>query len=216
MNFLANFVEYKNWGLNALTISALGTLFFTFWQLYATIDQTKKIWSKKSGQSISLQFFTYNFFYFISFTIYGMYQNSVAMIINGLLFVAYIPLLIKAWGIEKKDWKEKIIALFGTLLIPAIIIFPDKNLIFDISLFGLACFLAEQIRIVMRKKDFGALSIKFMLVYLAVNIFWLAFDIAIKNLSLGVFNSIGIIMYIFSIILYFRYKNPAVKRSVYA
>jgi len=207
MYFLANFDEYQNWGMNALTVSAIGTVFFTFWQLYAAVAQSKKVWSERSAQSVSLQLFTYNLFYLVSFLIYGAYKNSLSMMINGLLFIAFLPAVIGIWKFKKTRLREKIIALLYSLIIPAMIILPQKDLVVLISLSGIVLFLAFQLWDIIKEGEFGALSVEFVVIYLATNAFWLAFSITIKNAPLIFFNAVVMIIYSVCLFLFFRYKN---------
>jgi len=202
-----NFVECQNWGMNALTVSAIGTVFFTFWQLYAACVQSKKVWSEKSAQSVSLQLFTYNLFYLVTFLIYGAYKNSLAIMINGLLFIAFLPAVIGIWKFKKTKLREKIIALLYSLIIPAMIILPQKDLVVLASLSGIALFLVIQLWDIIREGDFGALSVEFIVIYLATNAFWLAFSITIKNVPMVLFSAVVIVIYSVCLYLFFRYKK---------
>ena len=61
IEILEKTIEYKNFGLNALTISAIATIIFSLISGYGVGRQAWKIWSEKSGKSVSPIFFAYNF-----------------------------------------------------------------------------------------------------------------------------------------------------------
>jgi uncharacterized protein with PQ loop repeat len=209
MNFISNLVEYQNWGLNILTISALGTLFFTILQVYGACDQNKKIWSKKPLKSVSLLFFAYNCSYFSSLFCYGFFKHSLAMILNGLLLFFFLPIVIGVWKFKKNTAKEKFWAVAFLLIVPLMIIMPQKDLLFMISLFGIACFFSVQLRKIMVEKDFSSLSLKLVIILLATVIFWLGYSIAIHNLALEINSALAIILYAFAIFLYFKYRKKS-------
>ena len=64
-------MELENLGFNALTISFFATIFFSLLAAWGLIDQDRKIWSKKSGQSLSSIWFIWASFFFLSNIIYG-------------------------------------------------------------------------------------------------------------------------------------------------
>ena len=207
MHFLQHFVEYQGWGMNALTISALGTFFFTFLQGGGTVDQTKKIWSEKSAKAVSLQLFSYNTAYFFAFFFYGIEKNSLAMIFNSLLGVIFIPIVIGILRFEKHSVGQKILAGSYFLLIPLMILLPQKDLVILIGLFGIGAFLSLQIGDVISAKSFGALSIKFMVIFLSTNCFWFVYAIGIHNIAFIAFNGLAIVLYSLAICLYFKYRK---------
>jgi uncharacterized protein with PQ loop repeat len=210
MNLFQNFIEYKNWGMNALTVSALGTVLFTILQAFGAYDQSKKIWSTKSGESVSLQLFAYNCAYFFCFFIYGMFKSSLAMIFNGLLFLIFMPVMIGLWKYKKTSLLKKICSASYLLLIPLMIILPQKDLIVTLGLLGIAVFLISQLREIIKARSFGKFSIKFVLIFMSTNMFWLVYAITVKNLPLELFNAFGIILYSSALFLYFKFE---VKRA---
>ena len=106
-------VEYKEFGFNALTISASATIIFSLLQAYGIFGQSQKIWRNKSGEALSGTFFFYNFFYFLIFFIYGISEKSVAMSFNGALCFLYIPILI---GLKKYKGFTKIEKITASLM----------------------------------------------------------------------------------------------------
>ena len=202
-----NFVECQNWGMNTLTVSAIGTVFFTFWQLYAAVAQSKKIWSGKPVESVSLQLFAYNFYYFVATLIYGIYQHKLAIIFNGLLFIPSLPIVIGILKFQKNEPWEKYFSFLGLLMIPAMIIFPQKNLVIEVVLSGLIVFIIIQVRDIMKNKKFGALSIEFIVIYLVVNVFWFIYGYNVGNYPYMFFCSLAIGLYSFGVYLFFRYKK---------
>ena len=67
IDFLRSTVEWKNWGMNVLTISALGTLVLTVVQARSFAKQAKAIWNSGKGDSVSVTMFGYLQFYLVAF-----------------------------------------------------------------------------------------------------------------------------------------------------
>lgn len=93
VDFLRSTVEWKNWGMNLLTASALGTLVLTAIQSWSFAKQARAIWTNKNGDSVSVTMFGYLQFYLVSFVFYGIAMKSIAMMANGLLFICIIPIM---------------------------------------------------------------------------------------------------------------------------
>jgi len=121
------------------------------------------------------------------------------------------------WNLEiqKNKAERKNYRPAYSLIIPAMIILPQKDLVVLISLSGIVLFLAFQLWDIIKEGEFGALSVEFVVIYLATDAFWLAFSITIKNAPLIFFNAVVMIIYSVCLFLFFRYKNLSRAKELY-
>jgi len=121
-------MELYNLGWNAITVSFIGTIFFSLLGTWGLVHQNRQIWQNRSGQSVSNIFFICSMFLFLTTLVYGIYIFSLAMIFNGLMrIIPHIPILI---GLGKfkgfKKW-EKIAFVVLSIFLAAMIISPYKG-----------------------------------------------------------------------------------------
>lgn len=203
---MEKFVEIQNWGLNALTISFLMTIFFTFFQAYGFIKQGQKIWKKRSAKSLSPPFFFLLFFWFIAFIIYGFNKNSLAMIINGLLFIPCISVVAGIINFKRLTIFEFLSFIMAASVIPIMIVVKNKEIfVFVVMMISLAVLLGQLV-VMVRAKSRGSVEIKFAIVFLTTAVFWFIYSYSIGDWALEVFNSVSIIIYSLIIYFYYRYK----------
>lgn len=208
INFLHSSVEWQNWGFNIQTFGAAGTLFFTAFQIYGAWEQRKKIKQKKSGDSVSKSFFIFTACYFFAFLIYGLDGRKMAVILNGLfLGPIYLLVLLKLLEYEKLNKKEILVAAVSAATIPLMMILKNTGkeillggLLAGLTLFGIMMFLEMK-----QSKKRGAISLNFLLVALATNIFWLIYAVAISNSQLIIANCASIMIFSSMIFLYWKY-----------
>lgn len=197
---ITNTVEYQNFGLNALTISAIATIIFSFIKGYGVIAQGIEIWKHESGENISPIFFCYNFFYFLLFLTYGIEEKSIAIICSGSLCLLYLPIILglkKYRGFYKK---ELYFIAFMSLIIPASFFFDKSQLIFIFSA-AAAVAIFSQAKEVLKEKKFGALSVRYLQTFLAATIFWGIYYLMTRNWLLSTLNFTEIIILTTALIL---------------
>lgn len=214
VEFIRNSVEFREWGINILTLSSIATIILTVFQGYGLMSQNQQIWKMKSAESISELYFSFNLFYFSSFVIYGISQNSLAMIFNGLLGIIYIPIIVGILKFKKIPKNKKISMALMAIMVPAMAIFENKNLFISILLIGILLLLFRQLAEIAILRNRGALSLKFILVFLATTVFWLIYAIMIANLPLAIFNLIAMISFIFLLYFYFKYGEEKEKKNI--
>lgn len=200
------FIEIQNWGFNFLVITSIITIVFTIFQAYGFIRQGRKIWRRKSVKSISGPFFFLFFFYFIAFTFYGYEQKSLAMTLNGLLFLPCAPIVIGIIKFRRPDILDIISFLLSLAIVPIMILIEAKDVFLLILLLISLISLLSQALTMLKNKSRGAVDIKFIGIFLSTSIFWLVYSILINNWPLEIFNSLAIIVYAFIIYLYRKYK----------
>lgn len=201
MELFRNTLEYKDFGFNALTVSAIGTILFSLLQGYGILGQSHKIWRAKSGEAISSTFFFYNFFYFLIFLIYGIDEKSVAMSFNGALCFLYIPILVGLRKFKGFTKTEIISALLMFLIVPAMLFYQQKHqLLFLFSLVAIIA-IVNQFKEIFRSGKFGILSIKYVWMFFVTSIFWCIYYAATKNWLLEIPCVTGTVLYSLVLIL---------------
>jgi len=200
-------IEYKEFGLNALTISAIATILFTFLRAYGVCEQAKEIYKNKSGEAIDTVFYFYNFFYYFIFFVLGIKENSLAIIINGSLSFIHIPVLL---GLIKYKSFKKLDIIFILLMLIAsssVFYYPHKDQI----LFAFSCIslivIIKQSKEFLRKRSLGNFSLKYLQVFFVTNLFWCIFFAATGQWLLEVACVIGTILYALILILQRKWKS---------
>jgi hypothetical protein len=208
INFLLNSAEVKSFGANMKTFFALGTVFFTFLQAKGALDQRKSVEIKKSTKSVSESFFAFTTCYFFTLIFYGINGHKLAIIFNGLLLAPiYLLVLLKLLKYKKFNNGEFVVAIASALAIPLMIILdtPGKETLFGVLLAGLTFFGIIMLGQMKKSGKRGSISLNFLLVTLATNIFWLFYSSTIHNVQLIVANSISIATFLTMIFLYWKF-----------
>ena len=205
-----NFIEFQNWGLNALTVGAIGTIIFTFVETWGLWQQNKTIWKFESGQSISIVYFAYATGVFMSVLIYGIAEHSLAMIINGFfLTLFHLPILIGLWKFESfSTWDKRIcVGIIAYMILMSLV--PFKDILFMIFSFTNVLFTCTQPWKIWREKDAGAVEIKFIFTYLDNTFFWISYAYTIHDWVLQIICPCYFVLSALIIVLWFKYRNPA-------
>ena len=187
MDALATFVlssaEVKNFGTNWATFWMLGANFFTFMQAWSTWKQIETIRNAEKAEGISLYFFAFLAGYCFSFIYYGWVHGGLTMVFNGLLgfmFVVVVFYIVRHREITKKE----LLTILGIpIMIPIMVLVPQKEVVLFVYLFGI-------------------------FVFLCVGTFWFAYALSIKDVPLMVFNPLALLVYIWTIVLYRKYRKP--------
>lgn len=184
----------------ALTISTGATIIISLIKACGIAKQGIDIWKKKSGEKISPIFFFYNFFYFFVFLLYGIEEKDVALTVNGLLSFVYIPILIGLKKYHTFSEKESYFIEMMSLIIPASFFF-DKDKIILVFSVAAAIAIFDQAKKILKEKDFGNLSVRYLQTFLVATILWEFYYLITTNWILGALNIAEIIILITALIL---------------
>ncbi|MFC1632726.1 SemiSWEET family transporter [Patescibacteria group bacterium] len=208
------FAEFQNFGWNTLTFSFLATILFGVLGALGLVDQIKKIWRNRSGESASVTFAIIFVAFFIASFIYGIDKHSLALILQGSIFrtVFFPPILYGLWRFKGYTLFEKIVAFLCSSAIVYMLTLDDlkiKGYIFlGLGLLGVLATLKQAWEI-WKTKSSGVVSIKLMLIIHASSDFWLIYGIAlrdhmIKYMSLGYFIANTLV-----IVFWFKYRTKS-------
>src|SRR3989339_183294 len=158
-------VEVQNFGFNAITISAIIIVIFSILESWGIYKQNKKIWDKKSGESVSVAWFIYFMFMLFSYFVYGIFTKEAAIIINGLASLFVVPIVVGLWrfkGFSKIDFFVFLLCVLGFVVM---LIFPFKRIMFLLFSFGSILALIAQLVEMHKTKAVGVIEIKLIQVY---------------------------------------------------
>ena len=161
------FLEYKNFGFNVLTVSAIATILFATLEGWAVVKQKQKILLNESGKSIANIMFILLTFVFISFIIYGIEIKSLVLIFNGILFLFYFSIikgLYKYKGFSRLDKFVFLNCVFGILLMLVLKEKTEKELLFFLFISASLIASVWQPLELWKEKDPGSVEIKLVLV----------------------------------------------------
>lgn len=209
LQFLKNTVEWQGWGCNALTISFIGTVFFTILEGWGFWMQNRSIWQNKSGASISVGLFIYFGCLFITVIVYGYYIKSIAAIFNGMLGFLHLPILLGLWKFKGYTKLEKGCLCVFPFMIPAMIFLLEKDLLMISLMFGTIVPLLMQLYEMWRTKSAGVLNARFIGILIISTAFWVIYAFAIGNWVMEVIYPLTFVILILIFVLRFHYARPS-------
>ena len=201
-------MEFANFGWNALTISFVGIIFFSLLGTWGLYHQNKKIWNNRSGESVSVKWFIMYVFLYIAFLIYGMGQNSAALMFHGIVRIIFnVPILIGLYcfkGFTKTEWS---IFFFLAVCTFVMAIFPRSGLLFLLFAYGGATAAATQPWEIWRTKSSGKVSIKLVIIYMVSSLFWGIYSFAFDDLVMKIVFISYFTVYAITARLWFKYRK---------
>ena len=118
------FVELNGFGLNWLTASSAVILAITTWQYRATIGQARKIWTKRSAESVSITAAVALFFITAASLYYGIATRSLVISYTGGLCIPAFFVMWGAWTFGSPAHRERVIFAAGVTSMLAYSVFP--------------------------------------------------------------------------------------------
>ncbi len=208
-------VEYQQWGWNALTLSFLATVLLSIFDGYGLWDQRRKIKEEESVRSLGTIWFLNQMFVFAQFLLYGIYIRSFALAFHGLEFFLHLPILLYIW---KYHWKEKGTTAWekfwlGTFVLTTagIIALPEwRTELFSVMYLSRLPAFMNKPWAIWKEKSPGVVSIKMVLIFLAGSVFWViyAFKFGRSFILKFMCTAIGLILFATLLLwLYFSYKE---------
>ncbi len=214
-DFIRNLVEIKGFGFNLLTFVFAGTIFFSVLQGWGLWRQTQKVWESRSGDSVSVLFFGYGMFYFFAFIFYGIHEAKLAAILNGALGFVYIPLMVGLHKFKGFTRKEVSLLIVFSLMVPAMIFMPVRQMLLMIFLFGVAGATIFQIVELVKLGKAGVIEPRFYAVFIITAFFWWGYSFLVNDWPLKVFNPLAIVLNLIILFLWFKDYAKSGRASVW-
>jgi uncharacterized protein with PQ loop repeat len=177
---LNQFIEFQHPGLNVVTISALGTAFFTLLQSWGTTKQYRTIRRLQSGKSIPMIFLAFMSAEFVAFGIYGFRQSSLAMTFNGICFLPTVLAYFAAGRYPDGDGKRLWHAVF-ILFIFGMLWVKNPQWVLGAMMVTICVVFTQSPIEIYRKKDAGAVDPRMVISYIAASVFWATYAWCIRD-----------------------------------
>lgn len=207
-------MELQQWGWNPITIGFVGTLVFIFVRAWGYWYQTKKIWTERSGQSVSVTAFIYMAGANCCGLTYGIAIDSFALIINGLMtLLLLLPILSGLWKFKGFDRKEWMLCVFLLGAVVALVLSPFKDVIFLASMLGMIASAWLIPWEIFRNRDAGVVEIRMLFAGFMNASFWLVYAIAIGNWVLMLINPLILVSIVVTITLWWKYRRVSTPRT---
>jgi|GEM_PF-1027852 len=227
-------IEYQNRD-NLLFICGLTIALLMFIiQTWGLLAQNIKI-ARQGSEALSLIFFTGQFIYFFGYINYGLYSHNLTIAVSSLSGLIFIPIIFNiardkieqaiSCQPEKKYLPPRlkfdliVSSILLVILIPAIYLVPDKNLLLMILLITVIASLYPQIYQIIKYKTVKNIAIKYLWALIISSLLYLIYGIMI---SVYIQKSWGIIVtsstsLIGLLVFYFlkMKKSLLIKKSVY-
>lgn len=211
---LENLIEYQNYlqyhQLNIVTGTFIIAIIATIIQGWGILKQNKKIWRNRSGTSLPISFFSFQFFYCLGYLIYGFQIHSGALIISDLVGLLYIPLiigLIKFKRQENGSFKEEmILSPIFVLVIPCVLFVDQTWSLLIIFVFG-ALVSIKLIVGFIKTAETKNISPKYIMSFLISSVIWLWYGYEIDDLGLIISSAASVLAATLFLALYLKYKK---------
>ena len=201
------FLEFKHLGFNVFTLSAMATIVFTVFEAWGLHKQSKLIREKKSGQSLDNYLFIYLIFMFVASIVYGIEINSLALIINGCLFLFCVPVLLGLGKYKGFSLKEKVFFVFCFVVLVFMLLSDVKEFMFLFIMSGIILALLSQLLEINKNKDSGVVEIKLILVYFISTFFWVVYSFLADDLTLFFVTGTSLIILFFIIYSWLKHNK---------
>lgn len=210
---MIRFTELQNFGVNALTFTFIATVIFTVLQIQALWKQNEKIVKSRSGESVSFIFFAYYSFAALAVIIYGLYEHSLALTINGFVGFITLAIIINLLRLQVISLMEKIIGLSSIIILPLIIFLPQRDLLFLIVGSIVNGVLLIQVIKIWQNKSSGSIHSGPTIVAIFSNSFWLSYAFAANIWPMKIINSVGLLLWLALLIVYLKFKPKKINIS---
>jgi uncharacterized protein with PQ loop repeat len=204
---MADFTEITGFGMNMLTLSFGATMFFTVFQAIGFLKQNRKIIKRRSGESVSISFYSFFGFSALAVTVFGLSKQSLALSINGLLGILSLIITINLLRFKKISKKERVIVMFSTLALPVMIFSPNKDIIFLILGLIIAVALTTQIAEIWRNKNSGSYHPFQIFVGITSCSFWLVYAIITGIGVMQITNTLFVLLHFILLFFYFKFRK---------
>lgn len=201
------FLEYQNWGLNALTVSFFLSLFVTAVSGWGLIQQNRTLWKLRTAEGVAVPWMAYYGILYVAIFIYGLSLASLALILNGLLAMFYAPILAGLKRFKGFTGRDTVLITGFLAAILAMIVLPYKPTFFFAFAIGGLISAALQPLEMIRKKSAEGLSIRLIGTILFGNAVWFGYGLAAGDWVLIAVNAIAFAIFGTTAGLWWRYRS---------
>jgi hypothetical protein len=212
---MAEFIEIKMFGLNWVTVFAFACIAMTLSEIWALVEQNRKIKKHKSGLALVNAWFIYFPFMFLACAIYGLERKSLALVASSIAAFFYIPIIFNLLRYNKRQKKDIAVFCSSASALVAMGVYNVKGLVFaGFQLIAVFILALEPIEI-LRARSTGVLDIRLIIVYCINTSIWLGYGLAAGDKLLALVTSLTLIVLSSIIIIWFwlRKGGGAMRRK---
>ncbi|MFA5131648.1 MAG: SemiSWEET family transporter [Patescibacteria group bacterium] len=214
VNFFQGLIEYRDFiehgHFTSVSIVVLIALLTAIIQAWGMLKQSKKIWQNQSGETLPLTFFAFQFFYFMSYLIYGIKIGSGSIILNNLVGFFFLPIIAGLIKFKLKEngsfRKELLFSPFFVLVIPCILFIKEEWSLLVVLVLALFVF-THLVRELFRTKKVRNIEPRFILSIIAGSSIWLFYGWKIGDFGIAISSGTTIIGGMFFYYYYRRFKS---------
>lgn len=201
-------VELQNFGWNLHTFSFLGTTLFALLGAWGLKDQIKGIWGKQSAEAVSAMWFIIFAGMFSSFLVYGVEEDRLALILQGITRVPLIAIVLIGVGKFQGFTRKERLALLAMLVAVGYqTVSEHKEIVFlGLSYLGIASSTLQPWKI-WKAKTVGVVSIRLLVVYNFSVVFWTIYGVVFKDTPIILMAVPYVIVYSTTIALWLRFRK---------
>jgi uncharacterized protein with PQ loop repeat len=208
VRFFVQSPEYRNIGLNLVTLGALGALVCTCAQAWGMMRQMKAIHREQSGESIPFCLISYLVFFLAALAVYGMYLNSVTIVFAGAVLAALnLGILVRLSFYKEVSPREIAIVAVSVLMVPAMILFPQKKAMYLAFSAGSVFLSTRQPLQIWRNRSAGVVRLSYLMSFLISGVFWTIFSHSIGDWAMKLVCLASTVVAGVTIVLWFRYRS---------
>lgn len=224
LEFVTSLAEYQKFGLNTTTITAIGILCITLFQAWGMTGQVRTIWRTRSGEGLSVLWFSYTMWFFVAAIVYAFHTRSGAMLVNAsVMMTGHLAILAGLWRFKGWTWSETgqtvlyaaipmIVAMVPDTRIEALAM-PGTDAAFMVFSFGTIYAVATQPWEMWRKKTAGIVAVKLIAVHILAVVFWTVYAFHIGAVALQILNPILFVLFALTVLFWFMYREQESKAT---
>lgn len=201
-----HFVEFQNFGFNAITFSFTMTTFFAIWGAWGLVKQIKKVRSE-GAETVSVMWTLTFLAMFTSCLPFGIQNGKFALVVTFFLRIPFylilIPVIYKArCGFNRREWMW-----IAGLSIISFGMFFNINIVFLILAWTGAVMAADQPWKIWVNKNTVGVSIHLVIAYLASVSFWLLYGFVTRDLYIVAWGGTYFVVYFITVVMYYRFNS---------
>ncbi len=205
--FFLDTVEVRQWGLNSIIVSAFATAVFTLLEGWGLWQQARTIRTRRSGESVSVTWFSFCQFVFPAYALYGMHVRGLAVIFDGTIqALMTLPVMIGLLRFKPLTRREKWQLPIFALMVPAMAFLPWKNTVFLVMTTGFILSSAQQPLELWKRRKTGAVDPKLLAVMLLTMGFWAVYAFCIRAWALMITTGLNGGLIAMAIALWFKFR----------
>jgi len=214
-------LEYKVWGWNFPTSVVAISFVYLFFELWALWKQNKLIWLERSGETVSIIWFSYYGIHAFAGIMYGIQIQSIAVMSTSLMLgLIHIPIVIGLWKFKAAEGTlrrhEKVQVALFPLMLPAVIFLPYIDLVYSLFTLGIMYGLVIQPYEMWRTRSRGVLEVRVIFIYLGSSLIWTSIGFYLHIPLFMLFSPLSTLCLVAMLILWFRFAKEEKKSRVYA